>query len=794
MVFEIRAIPATGWPRCTTLSVDGGETLELEGPFAQAALHLVASGTASGEVLRALIRGSGGPLVRAHLVGDSWQTSCEVPLGELLASEMPDDHWLHVTTTDSDGLVEVAPVRRSRGDADRFVTAGLKRANNEIVPISVALRPDTAKPVPLIPITAIATPLVTIVASPPTHGGPVLGPVTGAMRDRDSSAQGWYLPGWSWEAPGRGQVDPQVAPFSFRIRREGYTMDGRDGIVAVVRFRLSKQAPAGLDVSALRELPAQYRVQLAIPYRDESGEARIEYHASTRQEINQDELIVDFEVRDQWARMAYGALSTPGFQSAGAQLVVTATYSGWRLQRRRIVGEKIAVGLAGREELRPSLSMLAGARVNLKPIAHRVDISALLEVTKSELVWSQVTERLDSIEVLVDCAISGELYRMLDQGLDTALGCQPVFSLGQGEPRTHEVVDVTAASGRATILRSLTRPRRFLVVPATYCIGRYGPDVQDVAYQPSLLLHSTIDVDSPENIRCVIAAGLQMDVPGHLMAQVEAELAGVEGGPVVLESPWEAGLIPTVDWALPSATTVECLACDTGFQLIVSSDVPGFLTLQSLLRTAGVSGLATYTLPDGTEVTSQLRLALDRVVGPYPHGGIRLSANGSEVELRNELTRRVAVGELLHRGVKVASIDEILAPGDSTRVACSETTDLTVNSHVEPGSETLNEMRAYVEDLQLNLVLVATKEIPQGDSIDVVVTMRDDGARAEVSLNDSKRQADVTFTLPLTRYLADPQLDVTTSRGGLRLESFTWAVRTQGVLIPLSVPEERPVS
>ncbi|RMB59619.1 hypothetical protein [Tessaracoccus antarcticus] len=772
----------------------------VDGPFGRGALSLILSGTQAADLLRAVASRSGGPHLHAEVLLAGGTVETEVPLGELLGTELDGDPaWLRVVTLGGDALVEVPPVRRPRATPSGFTNVVMLQGIHAM-PLQMAVRPEVTRPEPFIPMQPqmlVHGTFETFTAMAPVvdTSGPVLPSAGALMKDRADPARRWYVPTWGFDAPARGTA-PEAAAFRFTVRSDGHTSDGREAIIATISIRLRESVPAAaeevatdVDETAVRPVVLDdLRVSLAIPFRDPGEAERVQYHPAASTTRGDGVLAVTFELRDQWARMAYGALSSRGFQSVPARLVVTATHRGWQsVPWSRVLGGTKEIGLTGVAGAmqHPAIAQLAQNRLAVLGNPLLLDAAQIAPLMQRRWVPGQATVTVPPIDVFVDCGISGDLYRRVQGAEESAIGCQSAFSLGQGDPRTHEPVQVAAAGTCARVLRSLTRPGVFLVVATTHCVGRYGPDSGERAYRPTLLLSSTLDADDPGNIRCVLAAGLQPDLPPHIRAAIVDELEEAEGGPVQLEDPWQAGLSPTLAWAVPPTVQVEAVASDTGFAVLLDTDIPGFLTLQNLLRTSGVSGLARWSLPDGTEVTSTLRLALDRITGPRT-GFVQITGSGTRRQLINRLGRRVAVGELRAGRRVLATVGQVLDPAGSLEVTLEQDTpDVVVEATVEPGAETLEEMRAYVEDLQLKLTLVADTAIPAGDAIVVTAHLVDDTDIRTVTLHASHRQDELVFALPLTRYLAHPVLKVRTEGTGILSTSFTWSIRDQGVLIPI---------
>ena len=270
----------------------------------------------------------------------------------------------------------------------------------------------------------------------------------------------------------------------------------------------------------------------------------------------------------------------------------------WYLMADKRMSVAREAGVTSRALARTQLQALAKASISVvAPLDYvRPEIAGL--VIADFYAWIQATAN-QAVEVLVPCADFGNLYRRQRDGLWADLGCQPALRLGDTDYHTFEPVDVVAAQGWATVLRSLTQPGRYLVVPRRHCVGRYGEHDGERAFRPALLLHSSIDADNPANIRCVLAASLEPDLPPSRRTAIEVELRRLAGREITTLMPWDVGVTPQITWAAPGSADLECVAVDRGFTVVLSTDIPGFLVLKTLLEHGGLMGSASTPFPGG---------------------------------------------------------------------------------------------------------------------------------------------------------------------------------------------------
>ena len=790
-----------------TLQVAEPVRTESRGPFGAAALAATFAGDDARGLLAALAGGGGGPdlVIRARRT-DGMSGQWRRPVADLIAPLLGADpeRVVHLVTAEGGTVGDVFPARSTRTRGPRQDMMLLR--NDAVLPVAMAVRPHA-----VLLDASIRHEILLPILLTPAETGPVLSDAP-LLADR-GTADRWYLPEVTLVAPAPGQ-DPGGSPFRFDLVPSGHQPDGSPGLEATVVLTLAAGPSAATREAweqagrpAMKPVPCEIQVALRIPFRagqDTHDEPVAASSMAVQGVFGEDgsRVTATFELQDTWARLAYGALSTPGFQANPPSVEVTMAHKGWRASHRlpfdsisQLSAGKL-IALRRREDSTRSLAAtqlmgMAKAEIRLTPAIAQLRPEKLqaLHVIQYTEVATTATRR---VECVLPCADHGQLYRQSGPGGWDAIGCQPALRLGETEYRLWQPEPVTSTT-QAAVFRSLTQPGRYLVVPTSYCVGRYPADEPGRAYEPTLLLTSTIDVENPANIRCVLAAALEPELNAAQLALLAGELRAKAGRAVDLVTPWQAGLTPEVRWAAPQADSLDCVAIDTGFTLVLTTDIPGLLTLRALLQRGGLVGSARYRLAGGDEVTATLRLDLSRVVGP-PDGPVDLVRSGDELQLTNRLGRRVAVQRLIADGAVVASPGVMLAPGATASVAVPAGTPDPVlpDCAVEPGTESLDETRSYIEDLHLGVTFVATGDLTSVAGLEVAATFL--GAAADpVTLTRTQRQAERQFVLPLTTYAADPAVTFTVTAVGTdgtrtAAPPVDWPVRTRGVLVPLSTP------
>lgn len=764
--------------------------------------------------------------------GDVEVVVADATLGDLVAPAIVADpqRFVHLVGVSGGRLDAVLPVRftprtRSRATWDPpQVVVG-----DRMVPVSTLLRPRPPTAAPLLAHHVTLSPGMADVVgvgmveasvgdTPDRRPGPVVDDPDAPMwRDRWDSARGWYAPEFELVTPSPTD-DADTSPFRFELETSGHTADVTLGLTATITVTLQSRRSAATE-AASQDAPGStmrpvaldgLTVQLAVPFRDQGGTTRVEQvtadDVTTSGPLGEDgsRIVATFRLIDAWARLAYGSLSTPAFQSQPASVVVSASFEGWRARRRpsQVLGGQKRWALTSGERARdpralrpfsPALVDTSLMSATVRP-AWQVRPELVASLERAEYEWARFTTTR-SVPAFVSCATHGAHYRERREGLWRAVGCRPALQLGATEHRTYEPMDVESAAGMARVYRSLQAPGRFLVVPTSYAVGRYEPDEDERAYRPTLLLHSTIDVDVPSNIRCVLAASLQPVLPRFVRAAIRRELVETAAVDPRLEYPGDAGIDWDVRWAAP--TEVACVATPDGFDVISSTDVAGFLTLKGMLERTGLRGSATAQLPGGLRVSTSLELSLGSVTGPFEAGPLHVSTQPGAVEVENRCGQRVVLQGLAVDGRRVVDADAMLGPGATAQIEVD-----VGDGHVDPvyqadaAMERLEEVRAYIEDLELGVVFLATSDPSESGltALEVETTFLDHKDPENLRLTADHREAERTYTLPLTAFVADPVLEFTVvavGPDGSREPGpvVTWPVRTRGALIPIGPPD-----
>ncbi len=750
-----------------------------------------------------------------------------VPLAEALAPALAGgiDQVVQVITVAGGrwrGLLPVlrAPSRGAPGQrlTDLRVTVGGKIT---AVPSMVDRQwPDTA--VDVRPSQPWVTDLIIFPDPADRRPGPLLdnaGEV--AWPDRFAPESFWYLPGFEAQLPDPAKPAAEdTAPFRFDVAAEvGHTIDGLAAVTASVVVTLAAVRPQldGAIASSGRAAPRPVAltvqsVSLGVPYRDDTGATRVQeivaesIHVSP--ELADGSGLMDrarldgavratFRLTDRWARLAYGALSTPGFQAQEPALSVGVVVEGWR--RRQLGPLVVADGKRWAVPPGVAASAVHAAPFTVQP-AWSERPGLLDAIRRAQFAWSRVV-RTRHVPLLAPCSRFGAFYREQVGSRWAAIGCRPAFQLGEARPRTYEHVDVTAAKGWATVYRSTLSPGRFLVIPTRFGVARGGPMDGDRAYRPKLLLCSAIDAQNPALIRCLLAGALEPDLPPYVRSAIRAELGRTEYPEPRLEW-WPPGSAePTIQWALPPGIDVDTVLEPRGLSVVLSCDLSGFLVLKAMLERGGVIGSMSLSLPDEVEISSTLALGTGAVVGPFDTGPVTVDGDAAgTVTLDNRTGHRIVVTALAAAGEPVFQVGRVLEPAASVPINVSPAallpgTQLDVVHTVEAGAEQLDEVRAYIEDLRVNLAFVVSGDLAAAkiSALEVRTQMLDHEDPEPLRLTADAREQRREYLLPLTVFVADPvlryQVTSVAVDGTRRSAGWeTWAVRSRGPLVIVTPP------
>ena len=676
----------------------------------------------------------------------------------------------HVHFVVNDGRGPVPLVRRSRqrgaARASKSNVTALAVSGNRLTTLSTAVRPALHANVSTHSVLAtqpsvrpeLLTQIQNVVVASPTNRPQSL-PIVGTGKealwpDRVDTKRFWYAPSFSLVEPAV-PVDPTGDDFRFEFVRRGHDQQGRAVLEATVTITLRRIMPATAS-NAMKSHPGatakpvvmkNVSAVLDLPFRDETGVARIQHVRSSDVNINGDRIRVRFTLMNDWVRVAYGVLAVAGFQSSAAQVSVAFQYDAYqKLSRgqkysiqygRKEVGIPVFRGgsremtahseasgatidartgavrygrtVVGFEPDTPSRD-LTGSRSGARPTAinaasltiARPPTVSLNPVIRPQVLMTPAWEAAlkptkytkntrfhrQSTPVLFPCGQFGTLYVERNGDAVHTVGCQDAFSLGQTERRLYDDVSLPAEFDGFRVKRSRQSPGRFLVIPETYLIARYEPDQPERAYRPTVLLYSTIDVDDLAASRCVVMASLIPDVTRAQRERLLAHLRDAEHADPTLDYLTEIEADVEFDWAIPTGTSSGVLRLDAE-----ATRVPhGFET--SLATDAlGVPQLQAILLGSGITGSAQFTLSDDTTISTTLRLDLRQIAGPWQAGAVDAVVNRGGGASVTNRTEAVANVSDLLLIYDESQ-GSSQVESMPVNLRLEPGAGEMVELDA----------------------------------------------------------------------------------------------------
>ncbi len=658
--------------------------------------------------------------------------------------------------------------------------------------------------------------------------------------DCGAPANFWYVPAFSVVMPNPSQPVTQ-SPFLFRFETSGHGPSGEPGINATVTFTL--QRTIGDDVAKrLQELgkpPAQsvkftnLAVTLSIPFRDENGQTqRSRFTAQT--DVQGDKLVARVALLDNWARLAYGALAVPNFQSEPPRIRVDGCFEAMV----SVPGNGVSLVLAPKRVPLPALlrapepTLATGfgtirfvpeapssgpvrASGATRPLAasqlavHSAILGQVLhsDAPEKPLYGRQTLARSQELACLYPCATLGAYYVQTTAEGDTAIGCREAFQLGQTEYREYAPVNDVRIPAKVKVFRSLQQPGHFLLAAASYKITRFGPDAGDRAFRPAAFLYSSLDAVQPENNRCLLLATVGPDLAPHEFERLRDVLRDLAPSPVlqyITEIDGDANFI----WSLPNADVVkdkQATRLWDSFQMSLAVNVPQAPVLDSMLTVGGIAAAVNLTLPDKTVLQSTLMLDLNTLIGPAITGPVEAIRDGNNVRLTNRIEGDVDVDDLLliddaaapgQSSITTVTVEKTLKPGETVTfaVSASAATRVVPVATQRVGQATsLAEIRSFVEDIYCRLAFINLVNYGNHGLSKIALEARLVNLPASyvVPLSDGQSVATLDIVLPLTQYLNHPVLEfqatlTRANQGEQKTAWITWPLETKGNVIGLT--------
>jgi hypothetical protein len=666
--------------------------------------------------------------------------------------------------------------------------------------------------------------------------------------DHRDPALHWYAPEYTPD-PAAANGDPSSSPFLFVFRTNGHTPAGKVGLDGSVRIRIRPSMSAATlsawqAAGKFKIAPVAVKglsATLSIPFRDQRGATRSQEFAATLT-AEGDTYLVEVALLDDWLRLAYGALSTPDYQATGAVLKVVYSFEAYvpvqMAEVSLVMDAKLAtlrtyaddpIGPAAGSYLNTTeltyntpvaqlkwsrekrAALASGQRLSTK-IDKRNDFVIRPELEASDKLTQPIAERRYGVQsvlrvqphnVIYPCQSLGAFYlQESGDGARQAIGCRDAFKLGQTDYKQYQRVS-DLDDPDFSVWCSLQQPGHFLLVPQRWAIARFAADDATRAYRPAILVYSTVDASVPENNRGVLLASLIPDISSAKLRALDQKLASRAQTPILsLVNAIEAET--SFAWPLPASSGIEqrTVKLFDSFQVTLVCALDVIPQLQTMLQGTGIVGSVQYQLPDGTSISASVSLDLNHIVGPAPNGPVeaRLLGENSECELTNRIERAVDVIDLLvdlaaDGGSRNLRVEQRLESGASIRLPLPPGAAGAIpNVNMAPGDAAeLTEVRSFVEDVHTSIGFINLLNFANHNLSHLVVQarIRELPDTRTLTLNDAAPIGTLEFVLPLTRYLANPEVEYVVTRVALDGTSSTcafrtWSLATQGNMISLS--------
>jgi hypothetical protein len=295
-------------------------------------------------------------------------------------------------------------------------------------------------------------------------------------------------------------------------------------------------------------------------------------------------------------------------------------------------------------------------------------------------------------------------------------------------------------------------------------------------------------------------------VAAHELEHVRELLRELAPSPV-LQLITEIPATVSYAWSLADGAIVrdqQAIRRWDSFQLSMSVDVTQAPVLETMLQTNGVTVVATFELPDGTRLSTDLDLDLNAIVGPIGKTPAEVARASGGATLTNWIEVGLDVDDLLvvddgaapgQASIATIAVQKTLAPGESVTV----TGDMPAAARLVPvatpkqSAATLEEIRSFVEDVLTELAFINLVAFDNHNlsAIAIAARLKQTSDEYHVALQASDSVQVVPIVLPLTRYLAHPTLELqasVTRRDGTAQTTawIDWPLETKGNVVGVS--------
>lgn len=601
------------------------------------------------------------------------------------------------------------------------------------------------------------------------------------LRDRMQSKWQWYIPEWSLHLQDHDDIN---GAFRFEFEQRGFTANAEPAFYAHIQFELRAIEPdhlkraiatsrqRGLTVKSI--LPSIQSVFLEIPYVDQ-GTGRISrrrLRATFRQ--NKGRLLCEVQVQHDTVRLAYGALSHPGFQSEPARVHISARFNAYEILTRAQSSIKQVTPRGVQTAGLSALPALQHRPVSLRPIAGVPDtvlrpgiVGAPVQIKpqpindrkKYKLTQMSTEQKLD---MLVPCSTYSQAYRQRIDDETFGIGCLQPLLLGEtNHDLVQELADLRSDSFR--VYRQLPQPNRFLVLPASYHLTR-RLTTEDTA-EPALGLYSAYDPARDDDTLFTFDAHLEPNITPLALERLKIALSRYSPSPQ-LDFPTEVDL-ESQTLTISSEGEYSFITDGPFLNVSIRANLSEALIIKARLESSGILGNGVFTLADGTRLEpSVIRIALNDIGGPWPEGPIQAQIQDKQLLLTNraESDQEVVSAELqnptqlIQLGTVINSRANLPVPLDAVH-GSAIVSSLPLQNHAPE----LAEMRIFSELIRKQVAFFASFDLVASSTplIEIRATLVGIGEEHGRTLEGQNKSAEIEFELPLTAMLSNIEMAYT---------------------------------
>ncbi len=632
-------------------------------------------------------------------------------------------------------------------------------------------------------------------------------------KDRKTDKKIWYQKSFRMVSPSP-DTSFSSSPFQFTFRKLGVDNLGNTVLEGSIRVTLDSYLDDSLknsiesseDHPQLNAVPVrEASYMLELPYMNSAGEKKKSEILCDTAEIMGSRTVVTFRLSNEWIRVAYG-LFAMGSGDKKARMVIQYNFEGYTEIRKNTLilsaGFKFSAfpvltspGRSGQESTffnsknrsfvastglsvdfrdsrtrknpmvakssaGPVMLSVKPASIFTAPIASKTDLIDKIKTDKKYAL--QTYGRREEVEVDLPCTGFGAFYQEENQqGILHPVGCKDPYRLGQvGIPLYAPLPEMDSPGLR--VYRSTQIPNRFLIEPLRYHIGRKGSNGED-AFEPNVVLYSTIDGVELERSNCVLDMVLDPDITPFEMYQVRKRLRELTDYEPKIDFITEIETEQAdFTWTIPQNIAREVIAFPLGksIRVTISCDIEKLLTLKSMLENGSISGRYELSVSDTPAFRTDLLPSLRSVTGPWEEGPLTFHKEGNSLSVKNEIESVVHLSRvicLLDDRESEIILNRTL-PGNSSIDTGEEQDFEAVYAvyAVQTGTEDLTEIRNYIEDVECQLVLVNNIDFESTHLNQIVIEFRlqnTTAVRTEI-LAKTDTTKEILMLMPITDFLS----------------------------------------